>query len=225
MSALRNVVRIDKLSITDCVTLLRDRAISCEELMRLFIDRARHEHARCNFFVAAAPSSGSSSSSSTSRRSDDVEMYFENALKDARAADQKMLFSKNDEELGALHGVPIAVKSNICAVGQRTACGSRVLDSFVSPYDATVVKRLRAAGAIPFGRTTMDEFGMGSYTTTSVVDGACRNPHSVAHSCGGSSGGSAACVASGSAIAAIGSDTGGSVKRNPFDMMPSIKAP
>lgn len=181
----------------------------------MYVDHARREQARCNFFVAASPSSSSSSATTSSsiRSSDDVEMYFENALRDARAADQKMLFSKNDDdELGALHGVPIAVKSNICALGQRTACGSRMLDSFVSPYDATVVKRLRAAGAIPFGRTTMDEFGMGSFTTTSAVDGASRNPHSTTHSCGGSSGGSAACVASGSAIAAIGSDTGGSVE-------------
>lgn len=111
-----------------------------------------------------------------------------------------------------LGGIPLAIKDNICIQGAPTRCASRMLENFVSPYDATAVTKLRAAGAIPFGRANMDEFAMGSFGENSAF-GATLNPANTAHAPGGSSSGSAAAVAGGLAIAALGSDTGGSIRQ------------
>ncbi|MBO5683323.1 MAG: Asp-tRNA(Asn)/Glu-tRNA(Gln) amidotransferase subunit GatA [Akkermansia sp.] len=111
-----------------------------------------------------------------------------------------------------LGGIPIAVKDNIAMLGQPTRCASRMLENFVSPYDATAVTKLTTAGAIPFGRTNMDEFAMGSYGQNSAF-GETQNPAAPGHVPGGSSSGSAAAVAGGMAIAALGSDTGGSIRQ------------
>ncbi len=133
----------------------------------------------------------------------------EGALKQAAEVQKKM---EAGDLTGPLAGVPLAVKDNICTEGLRTTCSSRILEHFVPPYTAQALQNLQAAGMIVLGKTNMDEFAMGSTTETSAW-GVTRNPWNTEHVPGGSSGGSCAAVAAGEAFAALGSDTGGSIRQ------------
>ena len=174
-------------TLTELAAGLRQRAFSSVELTSELLGRIDTSQAALNAFITVTR---------------------EGALEAARAAD-RALGSGAD---GPLTGVPIAHKDIFCTAGVRTTCGSRILDNFVSPYDATVVGRLRNAGAVMLGKTNMDEFAMGSSNETSFY-GPVRNPWNRELVPGGSSGGSAAAVAARLVPGATGTDTGGSIRQ------------
>ncbi|MGI9053712.1 MAG: Asp-tRNA(Asn)/Glu-tRNA(Gln) amidotransferase subunit GatA [Ilumatobacteraceae bacterium] len=146
-------------------------------------------------------------------RDDELHAFNLVLVDEARAAAEAIDAAVADgRDPGPLAGVPVALKDNMVTRGIPTTCSSRILEGWRPPYDATVVERLRAAGAVIVGKTNLDEFAMGSSTENSAF-GPTRNPHDPSRVPGGSSGGSAAAVAAGFAAAALGSDTGGSIRQ------------
>ena len=176
-----------QLTLAEIARGLADKKFSAEELTRILLARIAQLDPQLNSFITVTP---------------------EHAIAQAQAADVR----RANGESGALLGVPLAHKDLFCTQGIRTSCGSRMLDNFEAPYDATVVAKLNAAGAVTLGKLNMDEFAMGSANENSHY-GAVKNPWNLAHVPGGSSGGSAAAVAARLLPVATGTDTGGSIRQ------------
>jgi len=180
-------VDIHSLTMRELHELLVRRELSVTETVTTFLDRIQALNGKLNAYLM---------------------VLADLALKDAEQFDN----GKMDLNQSPLAGVPLAIKDVLCTRGIRTSCGSNILENFVPPFDATAIEALKKAGAIILGKTNMDEFAMGSSNENSAY-GPCRNPWDVERVPGGSSGGSAAAVAADLCAAALGTDTGGSIRQ------------
>lgn len=176
-----------KHSLTELSKLLHQRKMSSVELTEYFLSRAEQFNAELNSYISQTP---------------------EQALRQARLADDQF----SQKVAGPLTGIPIAHKDIYCTKGIKTTCGSKMLDNFIAPYDATVVEKLNVAGMVTVGKTNMDEFAMGSSNENSFY-GTTKNPWGEDRVPGGSSGGSASAVAARLVPVATGTDTGGSIRQ------------
>lgn len=175
-------------TIAELSASLAKKEISSTELTQQYINKIKADDANYNSFITVTE---------------------EIALSQAKAADERLA---TGQDVNALTGIPLAHKDIFCTNGVRTSCGSKMLDNFIAPYDATVIEKFNAAGAVSLGKTNMDEFAMGSSSESSFY-GTVKNPWALDRVPGGSSGGSAAAIAAQLAPAATGTDTGGSIRQ------------
>jgi aspartyl-tRNA(Asn)/glutamyl-tRNA(Gln) amidotransferase subunit A len=180
-------MKLNELTIHELQELLRDGITTSAEVTNAVFERVAAVEERVHSFIT---------------------LLKDSAMKQAEEADRRI----RDGKAGPLTGIPLAIKDILCTEGIRTTCGSRILHNFVPPYDATITRKLKEAGAVFVGKANMDEFAMGSSTETSYF-GVTRNPWDLERIPGGSSGGSASAVASDECIASLGSDTGGSIRQ------------
>ncbi|MGN0144514.1 MAG: Asp-tRNA(Asn)/Glu-tRNA(Gln) amidotransferase subunit GatA [Clostridium sp.] len=177
-----------KLTLKEMVSKIKSRELSSEEVVSSYLKNVLEKEPEVNAFLT---------------------IMADEAIEKAKEIDKRIAAG---EELGALAGIPIAVKDNICTEGVNTTCASKMLEDFIPPYDATVVKKLLAEDAIIIGKTNMDEFAMGSSTENSAFK-KTANPRDLTRVPGGSSGGSAAAVGADMCPVSLGSDTGGSIRQ------------
>src|SRR3954468_4789749 len=180
---------LNELTISEAAARLRKKEFSTRELMQSCIDRVKQVDVKVKAFLSFDE---------------------EDSLAQADAADKRL--SEKAAETSALTGIPIGIKDVLCVKDHPLNCSSKILGNFRSVYNATVVEKLKTAGAIMFGRLNMDEFAMGSSTENSAFF-TTKNPWDLTRIPGGSSGGSAAAVAADECIATLGSDTGGSIRQ------------
>ncbi|MEK6627237.1 MAG: amidase, partial [Bdellovibrionota bacterium] len=178
---------LTKASFKEVSDSVKQKKISAVEVAQFFLDRIEKLNPKLNAYIAINQA----------------------ALKEAKVLDDKI---KKNEEVGPLAGVAFGIKDLLCTKGLRTTAGSKILNNFVPPYDATAVARLKNSGATILGKLNLDEFAMGSSNETSYF-GKCHNPWNTDYVPGGSSGGSAAAQAARLAMGTIGTDTGGSIRQ------------
>jgi len=181
-------MKIEEMSAAALREAVLNKSLSCTDIVKAYFKRIDKVEDKVNAYLT---------------------LCFDDAMKKAEEIDEKI---GKGLPVGLLAGIPIAVKDNICTNGIRTSCASKMLEDFIPPYDATVVKKLKEEDAIIIGKTNMDEFAMGSSTENSAFK-KTKNPWDLSRVPGGSSGGSAAAVASLMAPLALGSDTGGSIRQ------------